>query len=149
MNSSGPIRYRRLKEGGYELVEDAWVDTGIVGCAAMVHDSRTHRLILELDSLGRLTAMKGYRWDGASGPVWDRPTNMRAGLFHDGGYQLLRSRHLEPEKRPLIDALYRDLYDDDGGWGWLGAIDYSGLRWFAGYAAKPQPEVEVEVLTAP
>lgn len=149
IKSSGPIKYRRLKSGGYELLEDAWLETGIRGNAFRIVDERTGLPILEMDQHGRLTVRRGYRWDGASGPVIDRRTNMRAGLFHDALYQPMRARKLSLEFRQRADELYDEVYCADGGWGWVGTLDYLGLRIGAGYAAKPQPEVEVQVLTAP
>jgi len=145
LKTSGPISYRRLKEGGYQLLDDWWVDTDIHGCAARIDG------FVELDDRGRLTIHKLYRWDGASGPAIDRKGNMRAGLAHDGLYQLHRAGKLDPEVRAYSDQVFRDLVAQDSRrWlRWVGWLDYVGLRLFASHAAKPQPEVEVKALRAP
>ena len=157
IESSGQIRYRRLKEGGYQLLDDAWIMTSIVGCAAQIKG------YVYLDQDGKLTAERGYRWDGASGPAIDRKANMRAGLFHDCLYQLHRTGKLpSAEFRIHSDELFRQLYLDDSGvtqgrglWlvrlgsRFMATLDYLGLRWFAGHAAARKPEVEVRVLVAP
>ena len=142
MNLSGTIDYRKLKSGGYQLLEDTSIVTGITGCAARIGN------LLDLDQFGKLTVRKGYQWDGCSGPAIDRKANMRAGLFHDALYQLLRARKLGQALRIDADKIFRDVYIFDGGYRWLAAIDYAGLRGFAGYAAKPQPEVETKRYTA-
>lgn len=142
MKCAGHIVYHRLRSGGYELDEPWWVDTGIDGNAARVFNLKSGVVILELDQFGVLTLNTGYRWDGASGPVIDRPSNMRASLAHDGLYQLLRAGKLDPELRREADAVYRDLLIECGGWAWVAWLDYFGLRLFAGYAARPQREVE-------
>ena len=147
MKSSGPIAYRKLKSGGYELVKDAYFYTGILGRSHVVLDVHG-RVILRLELDGCLWIRAGYQWDGASFIVIDRPANMRAGLFHDGLYQLLRTGQLPQSYRKRSDEIYPELYRHDGGWGWIGALDYAGLRVGAGYAAKRKPEVEAKTLYA-
>lgn len=143
MITGGAIVFVRLKSGGYRLIEDWWCDTGIEGCAAQIPG------YIRLTQGGRLHVKRTYQWDGCSGPVIDRKANMRAGLAHDALYQLLRAGKLAPELRDKADRVFRRLYEMDGGWSFIGALDYWGLRWFAGYAAKPQPEVDTKALQAP
>ena len=50
--------------------------------------------LLWLKENGHLRIRKGYCWDGPSGPVVDRSTNMRASLCHDALYQLMRQGKL-------------------------------------------------------
>ena len=147
MIDAGPISFVRLKSGGYRLDHGWWVDTGIIGCAAQIL-SRQGVAMVALDSEGLLHVTRGYQWDGASGPVIDRKANMRAGLAHDALYQLHRAGRLPEDLRAASDAVYRELYVECGGWRWLSWIDYAGLRLFAGYAAKPQREVETRKLVA-
>ena len=143
MKSSGPILYRKLKSGGYQLLEDAWIETKITGCAAKVDG------YIDLESDGKITVRKGYQWDGASGIAIDRRNNMKASLFHDAFYQLHRAGKLDPDMRIAADAVYRDLYLSTGGGKVIGWLDYVALRLFAGYAARRKREVEDKVFTAP
>ncbi len=149
MWGSGKITYDKLKSGGYQLLAPAWVQTKILGNACMVTNRRTEQVLLRLTQDGRLYVEPGYQWDGASGPVIDRASNMRAGLFHDACYQLMRSSKLGQDKREKADELFRDLCIADGGYKALAQIDYAGLRLFGAFAAAPQPEVEDHPLQAP
>ena len=94
---------------------------------------------VRLTKHGILTVFAGYQWDGSSGPVIDRKTNMYSGLAHDAFYQLLRAGLLPQSLRAQTDHLYRELYT---GWRWVGWLDYVGLRIFGGSSAKRKPEVE-------
>lgn len=59
---------------------------------------------ISLSKSGLLTMFKGYAWDGCSGPTYDDKTNMRGGLLHDGGYQLMRLGLLSQEYRGFLIA---------------------------------------------
>ena len=52
-----------------------------------------------------MVARKGYCWDGPSGPSYDSEVNMRASLFHDLGYQLIRRGDVSASHRKLFDLL--------------------------------------------
>lgn len=60
---------------------------------------------IELNRDGLLALRYRYAWDGCSGPTIDDPSNMRPGLVHDAGYQLLRMGHLPWAYRAYFDAL--------------------------------------------
>ena len=144
----GKIHYVRLKSGGYRLIKDVRLYVGINYAAVARHQFGGQPLI-DLTNDGWLTIRAGYWWDGASGPVVDRKSNMRAGLVHDALYHLLRKSLIPQECREPADELYRRIYLADGGWPWVGDMDYVALRLFAKHAAKPQPEVEERALVAP
>lgn len=74
---------------------------------------------------GCITAKKGYRWDGCSGPTIDDDTNMRAGLFHDIWYQAM-SEKLIPRNwrtRRLGDKMFLKILKEDG-MPWFRRISY-------------------------
>lgn len=142
MKNAGLIYFRKLKSGGWELLEEWWVETGIKGNAARIHNKSNGAVLVELGQDGRLIISASYRWDGASGPVIDRKANMRAGLAHDALYQLHRASKLGLDLSHESDRVYRELYVSCGGWGWVGWLDYWGLRIGAGHARRPQREVE-------
>ena len=92
-------------------------------------------ITLELDGL--LTVAAGYAWDGASGPVIDRPSVMYASLVHDALYQLERGGHLSRDDwREESDRLFWEICKEDGVFRPLAWAYYVGLRWFGGYAAS-------------
>lgn len=160
------IKFEKLKSGGYRLTEPWAVYTGIKGYACLIKDRRGSSL-LKLTVAGTLQFYPDYHWDGSSGPVIDRLANYRAGLAHDGLYQLLRAGKLPQEYRKRADEIYVEYYELDASAQdkahkksfrrWLGRvstaivrpIDWAGLRLFAGHAAKLQPEVDSIVMTAP
>lgn len=106
------IRYARIKSGGYRLLDRCVIFTGIVGFAATIRD-RDGRILVQHAQDGWAVIGAGYQWDGSSGPVIDRPANMRAGLVHDVCYQFLRMRAWPQELRAKADALYARIYKLD------------------------------------
>lgn len=63
------------------------------------------------DSKILMRCFPGYRWDGPSGPTWDRLTTMLGSLFHDGGYSLGREGIASPTDlaREVFDRLMADI----------------------------------------
>ena len=95
---------------------------------------------IRLDIDGMLSIVAGYAWDGPSGPAIDTPNFMRGSLVHDALYQLMRQRHLDPEKlRDVADRILRRLCLEDG----MSAIRawwvYNGVR-FGGGPSATQPD---------
>lgn len=103
---------------------------------------------IDLSITGLLRIKRGYAWDGCSGPTIDRPSNMRGGLVHDAGYQLLRLGLLPEEMKDVFDKLLHDICVKDGMWRFSAWYYFEGVDHFAKYAATygsdPYP-----VLTAP
>lgn len=93
---------------------------------------------IKLDSAGQLTIVKGYAWDGPSGPTIDTLTFMRGSLIHDSLYQLMREGHLDHKVyREAADRMLQKICIEDGmsplrAW-WV----YHGVRLFADPAADP------------
>lgn len=61
-----------------------------------------------------LLIMPGYRWDGCSGPTWDRPSNMRGGLVHDTLFQMMRENILDRDTffNPVNEHFRKSLIED-------------------------------------
>jgi hypothetical protein len=70
--------------------------------------------VISLDTDGMLTIMKGYAWDGPSGPSIDTPNFMRGSLVHDALYQLMREQHIPQGHREYADKLLREICIEDG-----------------------------------
>jgi len=63
----------------------------------------------------RLTIMKGYAWDGASGPTIDTANTIFPSLVHDALYQLMREGYLDPDiYRMSADKLFLELLEREG-----------------------------------
>ena len=132
------VRYR----GGYrfQLAEPFLVQTGI--CCACPGNA-----FVGLDASGVLTLAAGYAWDGASGPIKQDATVIRASLVHDGLYQLLREHELPAGHRDAADRLLRAMCKEDGMPGWQAWIVYVAVRTFGGRFITP--ESRKPVLEAP
>lgn len=89
-----------------------------------------------LDASGVLTLAAGYAWDGASGPIKQDATVIRASLVHDGLYQLMRDHEL-PDCRETADKLLRTMCKEDGMPGWQAWIVYTAVRMFGAQYASP------------
>lgn len=118
----------------YQLAEDYQVAISIKPAEFI----RTPYIRLDID--GMLTVCEGYAWDGPSGPTVDTKNFMRGSLVHDALYQLMRERHLDPEKlRNAADLILQTICLEDGmssvrAW-WV----YQGVR-FGGGPASSSPE---------
>ena len=112
----------------YQLVKTFAIPTAIIW-----YDISTDYIIL--DDKGVLTILKGYAWDGPSGPTYDSKNSLRASLVHDSLYQCIRLGLLPSEIRVYADIELDKILKEDGmwvvrRWYWL-----KGVRWFAGSAA--------------
>jgi len=95
---------------------------------------------IRLDIDGMLSIVSGYAWDGPSGPTVDTKSFMRGSLVHDALYQLMRERHLDPEKhRETADEELRRLCIEDGMPAWRAWWVYQGVR-FGGGPAASEPD---------
>lgn len=150
--STGSLEYVRLKSGGYRVVRRLRVFTGRDGWSFRIFDKTSGALLATQTEDGWLTIEPGYQWDGASF-IPDRKSNMRASLVHDVLYEAERRGLWPPDLRGHADQLFHDIEIVDGAWGWVAALDYAGLRTFAGFAAKRRrngdTEPEDKILVAP
>lgn len=65
--------------------------------------------MLRMDKAGHLTILKGYSWDGPSGPTIDTPSFMKGSLIHDALYQLMREEKVGFDQRLRADQLLREV----------------------------------------
>ncbi len=95
--------YRELFGWKYELKKDCVeaVDMPGVSVGATHEFIRIHGGFMVVESY--------YAWNGAN-VVPDSPDLMRASLFHDALYQLIREKHLGMKWRKYADQLLRDIY---------------------------------------
>ena len=144
IETSGPISYRRLKSGGYELTRDWWCWSELLkNCAARVDG------YIEQTSAGKLTIFATYKSDGPSGPTLDTPDFMAAAFAHDAGYQLLRARKVPPAWRKRYDELLYQIVRSRGMPGYRAQWVYWGLRFGGAHAARPAQEPETRTMVAP
>ena len=61
-----------------------------------------------------LKILKGYCWDGPSGPAIDTKDFMRGSLVHDCLYQLIREGYIRSSYRKKADTLLRKICREDG-----------------------------------
>ena len=99
---------------------------------------------IKLDLYGKLTIFNGYAWDGTSGPVIDRKTNMRASACHDGLYQLMRMRFLDHHEWRQADKEFAKTLKEDGAWRATIKIDMLGLKIAGGKSAHPDNRREIK-----
>ncbi len=120
---------RRYK---YELIRPQEIRTGIT-VPKRIAGANTY---LDLDIDGVLLVRFGYRWDGASGAI-DSESTMRASLFHDALYQLMREGKLNRgEHRQKADMLLMRVMTDDGASLFRATLWLWGVHLFAGLAAR-------------
>lgn len=123
----------------YQLVEDYSVQTEFLGFG----DKSSQHGRVKIANDGMLTISNGYCWDGASGPVIDRDSNMRAGLVHDALYQLMREDVLNHHHWKRADKEYGKILKEDGAYGFVIAIDLAGLKLVGGRYANPKMRKKV------
>jgi len=128
----------------YELAETYDIETGIF--PSHLQPLRTR--FMTLMGNGRLQILKGYAWDGPSGPTIDTATFMRGSLIHDCFYQLLRENHLPQDFRIKADKLLRKMCREDGMNRFRAWVVYRSVRMFGGSSARP-PKTSSNLFTAP
>ena len=99
---------------------------------------------ITLNTDGLLRLINGYAWDGTSGPVIDRKTNMRGSAGHDGLYQLMRMRLLDHHKWRDADKEFSRILKQDRAWKLTVKIDMLGLKIAGGKAAHPDNRREIK-----
>jgi hypothetical protein len=96
---------------------------------------------------GTLVVGEGYAYDGPSGPVVDRKTNMRGAAGHDALYQLMRMELLSHTYWRAADHCFGGWIKEDGAWNITVKVDLLGLKLAGGSAALPKNRKKV--YTAP
>lgn len=116
----------------YQLAADITFQTEL----RPVKNAETPRVMLTTEGL--LYVREGFAWDGCSGPVVDRPKNMRAGCVHDALYLLMRAGELDHSFWPRADNEFGRVLLEAGNSGWLVNIYLKGLAFAKGKCALPK-----------
>ena len=116
----------------YQLEETLYFWTNIRPKEKIVTD------FIILDTDGLLTIIKGYAWDGASGPTIDSPSTIFGSCVHDALYQLMRMGLILQSCRSLADIYLWVLITRDGmnkfrAWLW-----HREVKKWAAKAASPK-----------
>ena len=98
-------------------------------------------VILRTD--GDLELLKGFAWDGPSGPVIDRSSNMKASAGHDGLYRLMRKWMLPHTKWAEADQCYGKWLKEGGAWNITIWANMKGLALAGGSAAHPKNQAKI------
>ena len=98
---------------------------------------------IDLDLDGRLIILRGFAWDGPSGPAIDTTSFMRGSLIHDSLYQLIRMGLLDQRRRVVADQELRRICLEDGMWKVRAWWVYRAVRRAAGGAAKASARKQV------
>ena len=104
-------------------------------------DIITDRIDLYTD--GMLVVRDAYSYDGPSGPVVDRKTNMRGAAGHDALYELMRKGLIPYTMWRLADKDFGRWIREDGAWKITVKIDLAGLKLAGGRAAHPKRRKKV------
>ena len=107
-----------VKQHKYEMLKDISLDCSSYKSLSNLRIEHEYYAFKN----GIITAKKGYRYDGPSGPTKDDETNMRAALFHDIIYQAFTEtseiKQLSFFKRMGIrragDKIFRQVLKTDG-----------------------------------
>ena len=129
------MKYRKGYK--YQLAEDEELQT-LFRPDEIIY---TTRIILYPN--GKLLIRDGYAWDGTSGPVIDRKTNMRGSCGHDALYQLMRMGLLDYHLWRMADRDFARWIWEDGAWAITAKIDLIGLKLARGKAALPKNRKKV------
>lgn len=136
--------YRSLKQWKYQLLVEASIKTRWRPLEWVTSAQGWIRLRED----GVLTVLKGYAWDGPSGPSIDTPSFMRGSLFHDALYQLIRAGVLpdqDGDDRLRADELIREVCLEDGMRPFRARYVFWSLRMF-GQRAANRSSIETTLL---
>jgi len=129
------IRYRNGY--AYQLVES---------CQMLVNIHPPEDIVTEwvlLNGEGFLSILRGYAWDGPSGPMPDTSDSMRGSLAHDALYQLMREGRLDARYRDVADKLLREICIEDGMGHPMAELVYQAVHIFGDPYADPASEKPV------
>ena len=93
---------------------------------------------------GYLTLLKGFAWDGASGPTIDTKSSMRGSAVHDALYKLIRQELLPASVKELADDILEFTCVEDGMWEWRAGAWHTGVDKLADAAADPRNKKKIK-----
>jgi hypothetical protein len=135
------MKIRYIDGFKYQLAEAYTVQTPIIGVS--IRDD-----YFELDETGLLTILKGYAWDGASGPAFDSKSSMRSSMIHDVFCQAMRDGRLDYSQwQNTVNDIFRQHCIEDGMWPWRAALWHAAVE-FAD-AGNPDQGPDRIVIEAP
>ena len=167
------ITYQHVRAWKYRTTQKHQTNIGIYPLGVAEIKSRWGEIVSVFSPDGTLFIADGYAWDGPSGPTIDTSDTMRASLYHDVGYQLMRKGLLAIEFKDRFDRLLERILIEDGlelvrlleKMGglvnkakamWIrntikprAAMWYQAVSKFAGSACKPGPDPIDEEIIAP
>ena len=107
-----------------------------------IHSGGATLPFCSIDPDGHLVVLRGYAWDGPSGPTVTTKSFMRGSLIHDALYQLLRETEFgaigsaHGYRRGAADRILWHVCLLDGMWKWRAAWVYRGVRLGGGPSAR-------------
>lgn len=128
------MKYRKGYK--YQIAEDYTIPTEIL------NEHIVSGFII-LEPTGLLHILRGYAWDGPSGPTLDTKTFMRGSLVHDVLYQLMREERLKKEIKIYADDLLKEICLEDGMCSFRAWYVHRGVSRCAGFAADPKNKKKV------
>lgn len=120
------LKYREHGTRMYQLEEEYWCQTLVIGCAAVMRIG--DRIVGTLDQNGGVRIYPGFIWDGPSGPTYDTKDSMAGSLVHDFLYRLARQHKIGPDFRDECDETARKIWLQDGMYGWRANMWFKALR---------------------
>ncbi len=133
---SSNICYRKLRHYKYQLIDENFLLMIEITPSADIQIEN----FIELTTEGKLTIMKGYAWDGPSGPTFDTKNFMRGSLVHDALYQLIRENKFDEEekekRRRYADDLLREMCKTDSMSSFRAWYVHKAVCWFGKRAIK-------------
>lgn len=143
INAMASMRQIAYKQGyKYQLVADYVVRTPVRPGRDILHDW------FVLTEEGVLYVLKGYAWDGASGPTWDTDSSMRPSLIHDCFCQMMKERLID--YRTWEKTVHQQFHDhclEDGMWPFRASLWHSGV--IIGQGGNPDSPDDNPILYAP
>ena len=97
-----------------------------------------------MDSKGQMTLMKGYAWNGASGPTYDTSSVYRGSGGHDAEYTLIQLGYFPKSDRKKADNDLNRWLTEDKMWWWRRKYWIYLLRKTGWVAAGREPAPEIE-----
>ena len=136
------LKYQKIKGYKYRVVKTTWIKV------PWLKWTEYHSDFIKILPNGDLFALSGYAWDGPSGLTFDTRSSIRGSLWHDIGYQLIRTGVLSKALyKPLFDKLLREVCIEGGMWTWRANLWYKAVSGFGSIWGLGD-ERHGEVLTA-
>jgi hypothetical protein len=134
------MKYKKIRAYKYELAEITIADV------PEVSDLNINHPYFSISN-GKLVAVVGYAWDGASGPTIDDNTNLEPSLVHDVLYQAIREGLLPISRRDTCDRIFKRLCLEHGMASFRAEYYYLALKYFGESSAK-KDESEMKIYEA-